>query len=115
MSELTIFYPAATTVVSTQDRTESLRLTRTGGDFISGTPLNIVDPGSGWNAEGDVVVIGDIYDLKSNTQIYQNGQILMTGSLAENPDVYFISGNTIAFAFKIRNNEVVQIWKHFTD
>ena len=97
-----------------QQATQREVLKREGSVFEAGTELDIVSPGQGWLVSGDLVTVLNVADLLTNIQVYRNGQLLACGAeLNSDADVYFVDVNTIAFAFSIRSEEVLQIWKNF--
>jgi hypothetical protein len=88
-------------------------LIRTGGVFEANTPLNTLAPGAGWQTFGDIVTFSDATNFIEQTQLYRNGQLLLTAtsSTADN-DVYFVAASgTIAFESNLHANDVIQVWK----
>lgn len=89
------------------------KLVRTGGNFSEDTTLDLSTPGAGWNAFGDTIVWNDANDFVENISVFHNGvlQLPASGSGDDN-DVYHVaSPDQLAFEFKIKKNDVVQVWK----
>lgn len=89
---------------------------RTNGNIDRNTPIDLSDliaGSAGWTSEGDPIVWADATDFVENVSVFVNGVLMLPGldGTADN-DVYF-SGtpDQIAFEFKIRKNDVIQIWK----
>lgn len=89
------------------------KLIRTGGQVLENTTIDISTPGAGWTVIGDTIEWDDATDFVENISVFYNGVLQLPGSnsSADN-DVYFVSTpDSLAFEFKIRTNDVIQIWK----
>jgi hypothetical protein len=89
------------------------RLIRTDGNITENTTIDIGSPGAGWTVEGDTISWTDSTDFFENVSVFHDGilQLVASGSGDDN-DVYFVSTpDSLAFEFKIRRNDVIQIWK----
>ena len=89
-------------------------LIRTGGQVQEDTTIDIDAPGAGWTVYGDDIVIPDSTHFVEDVKVYTNGILQLPGedALADN-DVYFVaSGTSIAFEYRIKTNDVFQIFKY---
>ncbi len=86
-------------------------LIRTGGTVTENTTIDIESPGAGWTVYGDSLDIVTSGTFIENVEVYTNGLLQLNGvDDAANNDVYFVaSGTSIAFEYKIKTNDVLQI------
>jgi hypothetical protein len=89
------------------------KLVRTGGRIAKDTTITINTPGAGWTATGDNVTWTDATDFVENVSVFVNGVLQLPGSSSgDDNDVYFVaSPDSLAFEFRIRRNDVIQVWK----
>lgn len=89
------------------------KLVRTGGQVNENTTIDISAPGAGWTVTGDAIVWADATDFVENVSVFHNGILQLPGaSSVDDNDVYFVSTpDSLAFEFKIRTNDVLQVWK----
>jgi hypothetical protein len=103
----------ATGTISQSNEIQKRVLIRTGGQILENTSINISTPGAGWTVYGDDVQITTSGTFVESTSVYTNGVLQLTApDGAANNDVYWVSTPyTIAFEYKIRTNDVIQIYK----
>lgn len=91
-------------------------LIRTAGPFPANTTIDLNSPGNGWFSSGDSLTFSGASDFVNNSQVYRNGQLLLTGeSSSTDNDVYFVSAAAnVAFEFTLIQNDVIQIWRFTT-
>jgi len=89
------------------------KLIRAGGQVLEDTTIDISTPGAGWTVTGDVITWASSTDFVENVSVFYNGILQLPGaSSSDNNDVYFVSTpDSLAFEFKIRTNDVIQVWK----
>ncbi len=113
MAELGITCPAPTTSAGTGTiELDKRSLLRTGGCFEADTPLSLNSPGAGWQVSGDLLTYSGATEFVNTSQVFHNGDLLQTAtSSGTGCDVYFVSASgTIAFEYRIKINDVVQVW-----
>lgn len=92
------------------------QLTRLSENFPAGGIININNPGSEWELDGETITFSSTEDFIERVKIYRNGQLLDTGFPTEDCDVFpVISGpqnSQISFKMFITKNDVIQIWKY---
>ena len=89
------------------------KLILTGGNIDENTTIDLSTPGAGWTAYGDTITWTDATDFVENVSVFVNGllQLPASGS-GDNNDVYHVgTPDQMAFEFKLRTNDVVQVWK----
>ena len=121
MAELSLSCPTTTVFAGGGGGTavadvDGRRLIRNGGVFAANTVLDINSPGAGWLISGQEVTFSGSTDFVNTTQVYRNGQLLLTAAdPADDLDVYFVAvSGTLAFESDIQDLDVLQIWK-FSD
>jgi hypothetical protein len=87
-------------------------LQRTGGQLAADTPIDVNAPGPGWVTAGVDVLFADSSEFVEEIQVFHNGVLQLSAEASiDNNDVYFVAASgTIAFEFKIKLNDVVQVW-----
>jgi len=103
----------ATGTITAANEVQKRVLIRTGGNITENTTIDIDTPGAGWTVYGDDVQFAASGTLLEAGKVYTNGilQLLGPDSVADN-DVYWVSANyDIAFEYKIRKNDIIQIYK----
>lgn len=84
-----------------------------GNSFNADTTLDLSTPGADWNSYGDTLTWTSANDFVENVSVFVNGvlQLPASGS-ADNNDVYFVgTPDQLAFEYKLRSNDIIQIWK----
>lgn len=89
-------------------------LIRTGGQVAENTTIDISTPGAGWTAGGDDIQLAASGTFIEATRVYTNGILQLLGPDNDsNNDVYWVGANyDIAFEYKIKKNDVIQIYKY---
>lgn len=87
-------------------------LCRTGGQVPANTPIDINNPGPGWETAGVDVFFADGTEFAEEHRTYLNGMIQFASpSAVDDNDVYFVAASgTIAFESRLKKNDVVQVW-----
>jgi hypothetical protein len=87
-------------------------LQRTGGNVAADTPIDINVPGPGWVTSGVDVFFADSSEFVEEKQVFHNGVLQLSAEAAiDDNDVYFVSASgTIAFEYRLKTNDVVQVW-----
>lgn len=87
-------------------------LCRIGGNFEADTTLDLLNPGTGWEADGNIVTFAGATAFTEQVQVYRNGQLLYSGPTASGiDDVYFVTASgSLAFRSPIIKNDVIQVW-----
>ncbi len=87
-------------------------LSRTGSQVAADTPIDINAPGAGWVTAGVDVLFADSGEFVETIQVFHNGVLQLSAEGAgDDNDVYFVSASgTVAFEYKIKKNDVVQVW-----
>ena len=101
------------TGISGQNEVQKRVLIRTGGQVPENATINIETPGSGWTVGGDTIQLTSSGVFIEDSKIYTNGILQLLGpDNAANNDVYWVAANfDIAFEYKIKTNDVIQIYK----
>lgn len=106
---------AALFVVSgtSSNEIKKLKIVRTGGHVAANTTFVLSALGAGWTSTGDTITWSSSSVFTENISIYYNGVLQLPGaSIGDNNDVYFVaSPDSLAFAFKIKTNDVIQIYE----
>lgn len=114
MAELGFSCPATSTVTGTvSGEILKRKLILTTGDVGENTAIDITTPGVAWNAYGDVITWTDANDFVENVSVFLNGvlQLPASGSSANN-DVYNVNPpDELAFEYKLKENDIIQVWK----
>lgn len=89
---------------------------RTGGQVASDTTLDLSDLISGqagWTSEGDTLGWTSATNFVENVSVFVNGVLMLPGeNVGADRDVYFVgTPDQMAFSFKIRKNDVIQVWQ----
>ncbi len=89
---------------------------RDGGQVSADTTLDLSDliaGQAGWTSEGDTLAWTSATDFVENISVFVNGVLMLPGeNIGAGRDVYHIgTPDQMAFAFKIRKNDVIQIWQ----
>lgn len=89
---------------------------RTGGQVAEDTTLDLSDliaGQAGWTSEGDALSWTSSTDFVENISVFVNGVLMLPGeNIAADRDVYFIgTPDQMAFSFRIRKNDVIQVWQ----
>ncbi|KKN19213.1 hypothetical protein LCGC14_0948090 [marine sediment metagenome] len=68
---------------------------------------------AGWTSEGDAIIWISSTDFVENVSVFVNGLLMLPGeNIGAGSDVYHIgTPDQLAFNFKIRTNDVIQIWQ----
>jgi hypothetical protein len=116
MAELTWTCPTSSSASSSEATGIDIQkrvLLRTGGPFAQNTVLDILAPGAGWAASGDVVTFSGADEFTDLTQVYLNGiHQLTAASASDNNDVYFVAASgSIAFEMDLQTSDILQFWK----
>ncbi len=115
MAELSLTCPTSTAAAGGSGNVDidSRRLIRNGGIFSANTSLDINSPGAGWLLSGREVTFSGSADFINTTQVYRNGQLLLTAEDASDDfDVYFVTANsTLAFESDVQDLDIIQVWK----
>lgn len=103
----------ATGTISGQNEVQKRVLIRTGGQVPENTTINIETPGSGWTVGGDTIQLTSSGVFIEDGRVFTNGILQLLGpDNAANNDVYWVAANfDIAFEYKIKTNDVIQIYK----
>ena len=102
----------ATGTISAGQEIQKLTLIRTGGQVAEDTGINIDTPGAGWDRFGDNINITSSGIFIEDSSVYTNGLLQLNGpDAAANHDVYFVSSDVIAFEYKLKQNDIIQIFK----
>jgi len=103
----------ATGTISSANEVQKRVLIRTGGQVAENTTVNINAPGAGWTVGGDDIQLTSSGTFVEATKVYTNGVLQLLGpDDAANNDVYFVASNyDIAFEYKLKQNDVIQIYK----
>jgi len=103
----------ATGTISQANEVQKRVLIRTGGQVAENTTIDINSPGAGWTVGGDDIQLTSSGTFVEASKVYTNGilQLLGPDDGADN-DVYWVAANyDIAFEYKIKQNDVIQIYK----
>jgi hypothetical protein len=89
---------------------------RTGGQVGADTTLDLSDliaGQAGWTSEGDTLTWTSATDFVENVSVFVNGVLQLPGeNIGAGRDVYHIgTPDQMAFSYKIRSNDVIQIWQ----
>ena len=115
MAELTFTCTSSTTVSGTVvgGEIQKRRLILLSGDLGENSTIDISTPGPDWNAYGDIITWDDAEDFVENVSVFLNGvlQLPASGSSDDN-DVYHVTApDQLAFEYKLKENDIIQIWK----
>ncbi|KKM14792.1 hypothetical protein LCGC14_1702540 [marine sediment metagenome] len=88
---------------------------RTGGQVPADTTLDLSDliaGQAGWTSEGDTLTWTSAADFVESVSVFLNGVLQLPGvNIGADRDVYFIgTPDQMAFSFKIRSSDVIQVW-----
>lgn len=91
------------------------RHVRSGGNVAKNTTLDLSDlvaGSAGWDSEGDTITWTDATDFVENVSVFHNGVLMLPGADANaDNDVYFVgSPDQLAFEFRLKKRDVIQIW-----
>jgi hypothetical protein len=103
----------ATGTISQANEVQRRVLIRTGGQVPENTTIDINAPGAGWTVTGDDIQLTTSGTFVEASKVYTNGilQLLGPDDAADN-DVYWVAPNyDIAFEYKLKQNDVIQIYK----
>ncbi len=103
----------ATGTITAGQEVQRRVLVRTGSQIPENTTIDINAPGEGWTVTGDDIQLTTSGVFIESARVYTNGilQLLGPDDDADN-DVYFVGANyDIAFEYKLRRNDVIQIYK----
>jgi hypothetical protein len=103
----------ATGTISDANEVQRRVLIRTGGQVLNNTTIDISSPGAGWTVYGDDIQFAASGTFVEAGRVFTNGilQLLAHEDAADN-DVYWVAANyDIAFEYKIKTNDVIQIYK----
>lgn len=89
---------------------------RDGGQVAQDTTIDLSDliaGAAGWTSEGDTVTWTDATDFVENVSVFVNGVLMLNGTgPGDDRDVYHVgTPDQLAFEFKIKRNDILQIWK----
>lgn len=103
----------ATGTISDSGEQQRRVLIRTGGQVPENTTINISTPGAGWDVTGDDITLTSSGIFLEASTLFTNGILQLLGpDDAANNDVYWVGANyDIAFEYKIKKNDVIQIYK----
>lgn len=103
----------ATGTISAANEVQRRVLIRTGGQVPQNTTIDIDSPGAGWTVYGDDIQLTSSGVFVEASKVYTNGILQLLGpDDAANNDVYWVAANyDIAFEYKIKKNDVIQIYK----
>lgn len=102
----------ATGTINAGQEIQKLTLIRTGSQVAEDTGINIDNPGAGWDRFGDDLDVTTSGIFIEDTSVYTNGLLQLNGpDAAANHDVYFVSSDVIAFEYKLKQNDIIQIFK----
>ena len=103
----------ATGTISASNEVQKRVLIRTGGQVPENTTININVPGAGWTVGGDDILLTASGVFIEDGRVFTNGILQLLGpDDAANNDVYWVAANyDIAFEYKIKQNDVIQIYK----
>ena len=103
----------ATGTINDANEVQKRVLIRTGGQVPENTTIDINAPGAGWTVGGDDIQLTSSGVFVEASKLYTNGVLQLLGpDDAANNDVYWVAANyDIAFEYKIRKNDVIQIYK----
>ena len=103
----------ATGTISAANEIQKRVLIRTGGALLENTTIDIDSPGAGWTVFGDDIQLTSSGTMLEATKWYTNGVLQLPGADASaNNDVYFVASNyDVAYEYKIKKNDVIQIYK----
>lgn len=106
----------ATVSGSISGEIQKQRHIRTGGQVQADTTLDLSDliaGAAGWTSEGDTITWTDATDFVENISVFVNGVLMLPAeSSGDDRDVYHVgTPDQLAFEFKVRTNDVIQIWK----
>jgi hypothetical protein len=92
------------------------RHVRDGGQVPADTTLDLSDliaGQAGWTSEGDAVAWTSSTDFVENVSVFLNGLLMLPGeNIGASRDVYNVATpDQMAFAFKIRSNDIIQVWQ----
>jgi hypothetical protein len=103
----------ATGTISDANEVKRRVLIRTGGQVLNNTTINIDAPGAGWDVYGDDITFAASGTFVEAGRVFTNGILQLLGheDAADN-DVYWVAANyDIAFEYKLKQNDVIQIYK----
>jgi len=103
----------ATGTISDANEVQRRVLIRTAGSIDENTTININTPGAGWDVSGDDIIFATSGTFIEAGRVFTNGILQLLGPDDDaNNDVYFVAANyDIAFEYKIKTNDVIQIYK----
>lgn len=103
----------ATGTIAAANEVQKRVLIRTGGQVPENTTISIDAPGAGWTVYGDDIQLTSSGTFIEASKVYTNGILQLLGpDDASNNDVYWVAANyDIAFEYKIKQNDVIQIYK----
>lgn len=103
----------ATGTIQQANEVQKRVLIRTGGSVTENTTIDIDSPGAGWTVFGDDILLTSSGVFVEAAKVYTNGILQLLGpDDAANNDVYWVAANyDIAFEYKIKKNDVIQIYK----
>jgi len=89
------------------------KLVLTAGNIDENTTIDLSSPVAGLDSYGDTITWTSAFDFVENVSVFVNGvlQLPASGS-GDNNDVYHVATpDQMAFEFKLRTNDVIQVWK----
>jgi hypothetical protein len=106
----------ATVSGSAAGEIQKQRHIRDGGNVAKNTTLDLSDliaGQAGWTSEGDTIIWSDATDFVENVSVFHNGVLMLPGVDANaDRDVYHVATpDQLAFEFRIKKNDIIQIWK----
>jgi len=104
----------ATGTISSATEVQRRVLIRTGDQVAGNTTIDIDSPGAGWAVDGDDIRLTSSGVFLEAGRVYTNGVLQLLGpDDAANNDVYFVGSDyDIAFEYKLKKNDVIQIYKY---
>lgn len=89
---------------------------RINGNLDADTAIDLSDLIAGdpnWTSTGDSITWSSASDFVENVSVFVNGTLMLPGvDINANLDVYFVgTPDQLAFGFKIKKNESLQIWR----
>ena len=103
----------ATGTIAASTEIQKRTLIRIGGQVPENTTINIETPGAGWDVFGDTIVLTNSGTFIESVEVFTNGLLQLNGpDAAADYDVYFVASDfDIAFEYKIKKNDIIQVWK----
>jgi len=103
----------ATGTITAGQEVQRRVLIRTGSQVPENTTIDINAPGAGWTVTGDDIQLTSSGVFIESARVFTNGILQLLGPDDEaNNDVYFVAANyDIAFEYKLKTNDVIQIYK----